>query len=173
MSNNYPPFPPYVSAENNVPPFPTLWPPPIQGLAKAFFTPHMAPTPVATRLPQPDRVSDTVNGFLRIEAAGGALQADAFLFNCNIILHSYANNNQESLAEIIMMQALAKGGNAMGQMITHPSLQRPWFVTYSRVSGLALKQNDPLVAMTRFRGMVTWRIQGQYDPLPNDTDPLQ
>lgn len=171
--SNYPPYPPYVSAENNEPSQATVYPPPAQGLTRAFLVPHMAPTPVATRLPQPERTEDTVNGFLRIEAAGGAIQIDELLFNCNIILHSYANNNQESLAEIIMMRALGKAGNAQGQMIVHPSLQRPWYVLYSRISGLAVKQNDPLVAMTRFRGMITWRVQGQLDPLPNDTDPLQ
>lgn len=171
--SNYPPFPPYVSAENNEPSQATIYPPPIQGLARAFFVSHMAPTPVATRLPQPERTADTVNGFLRIEAAGGAIQVDELLFNCNIILHSYANNNMESLAEIIMMRALGKGGNAQGQMIVHPSLQRPWYVLYSKISGLAVKQSDPLVAMSRFRAMLTWRVQGQLDPLPNDTDPLQ
>jgi len=166
-------YPPYVSAENNENPFATIWAPPIQGLAKAFFTPHMAPTPVATRLPQPDRTSDTVNGFLRIEAAGGSLQPDAYLFNCDITLYSYSPANEESLGELIMMRALAKGGNAAGQAITHPSLQKPWYVTYSRISGLAIKLNDPVVSLAKFRGQVTWRIQGQPDPLPADPDPLQ
>lgn len=170
---NYPPFPPYVSAENNEPSQATIYPPPAQGLARAFLVPHMAPTPVATRLPQPERTADTVNGFLRIEAAGGAIQVDELVFNVNIIIHAYANNNQESLAELILVRALGKAGNAQGQLIVHPSLQRPWSVMYSRISGLGVKQNDPLVAMSRFRGMVTWRVQGQLDPFPSDTDPLQ
>lgn len=173
MPNSYPPYPPYVSAENNQPSQATIYPPPAQGLARAFLVPHMDPTPVATRLPQPERTSDTVNGFLRIEAAGGAIQTDELVFNVNLTLHSYANNNQESLAEIILVRALGKAGNAQGQMIVHPSLQRPWYVMYSRISSLGVRQNDPLVAMSRFVGKITWRVQGQLDPLPNDTDPLQ
>ncbi len=166
-----PPFPPFDTANNNLPWQATIFPPPIQGLAMAFFSPRMAPTPVATRLPQPSRTEDTVNGFLRIEAAGGSIMNDMFMFNCGIILHSYAPNNQESMAEIVLMHAMAHGNNAQGQFITHPSLQRPWYVTYSRIQALGVRQADPLVNLTRFRGMITWRIQGMNDPLPNDTDP--
>ncbi len=168
-----PPFgpPPYFMPGNptNAPPLSTIWPPPIQGLAIAFFTPRMAPTPVATRMPQPGKTEDTVNGFLRIEAAGGSIMNDELMFNCGIILHSYATNNQESLAELVLMHALAHGGNAQGRYIVHPSLERPWFVCYSRIQALGVRSADPLVNLTRFRGMVSWRMQGMNDPLPNDT----
>lgn len=136
----------------------------------AFFTPLMAPVPVATRLPQPGQAADTVNGFLRVEAAGGSVQKDGFLFDVGLILHSYAPNNQESLAELIMMRATAFGGNAQGQMITHPSLQRPWYVTFSRIQGLALRQADPMVNLTRFKALIIWRVQGMVDPQPNDPE---
>jgi hypothetical protein len=164
------PYPPYVSASGNQSFYTTIFPPPIQGLAIAYFTPKLAPTPVATRLPVPSNTADTVNGFLRVEAAGGSVLVDELLFNCGIIIHSYAPNNQESFAEILAMHALAHGGNAQGQLITHPTLQRPWYVTYSRITALAVRQADPLVNMTRFRGMVLWRCQGMADPLPHDTD---
>jgi hypothetical protein len=49
-----------------------IWPPPVQGLAVNYFTPIMAPVPGASRLPQPSKSGDTVNGFLRIEAGGGS-----------------------------------------------------------------------------------------------------
>lgn len=34
------------------------------------------PIPVATRLPQPSKTEDTISGFIRVEAAGGAIQLD-------------------------------------------------------------------------------------------------
>lgn len=176
-ANDRPPVgpPPYVMPGNptGAPPFPTAWPPPIQALARAYLMPLMHPTPVATRLPQPGRTEDTVSGFLRVEAAGGALMADGIMFNCGILLHSYAPNNEESLAEITLMKALAHGGNAMGRFIVHPSLQRPWYVAYSRVNGLGVRQADPLVNLVRFRGLLTWRVPGSCDPLNEPDDAPQ
>ncbi|MEB4212328.1 hypothetical protein [Mycobacterium sp. 94-17] len=170
----YPPAPPYVSAQNNEPAWPTLFPPPVQGLAVAYFGQHMAPTPVATRVPKPGRDQDiaAVSGFLRVQAGGGVLRPDGFLYDVVVHLHAYAPNNQESLAEIIAMRAVAIGGNAQGSMLVHPSLQRPWYITYSRVTSLAVASADPLVAMSHFKASCLWRTQGMEDPLPNDTDPL-
>lgn len=165
-----PPFPPYVSESGNESFYQTIYPPPIQGLAISYFTPRLAPTPVATRLPMPSQTEDVVNGFLRIEAAGGSVMVDELMFNCGIIVHAYAPNNRESFAEILCMHALAHGGNAQGQLITHPSLQRPWYITYSRITALGVRQADPLVNLTRFRGMVMWRCQGMPNPLPHDPD---
>jgi hypothetical protein len=176
-ADELPPFgpPPYVMPGNPTasPPLATIWPPPVQGLAKAYLTPRLTPIPVATRLPQPGKTQDTVNGFIRLEAAGGAIQVDELLFNCGLIIHSYASNDDESQAEINLMTALAHAGNAQGRFIVHPSLQRPWFVTFSKITGLGVRQADPLVNMTRFKGQVTWRIQGQNNPLDQPPDSLQ
>lgn len=170
----YPPYPPYVSAQDNQPSWPTLFPPPIQGLAVAYFGQHMAPTPVATRVPKPGRDQDiaAVSGFLRVQAGGGVLRTDGYLYDAVVHVHAYAPNNQESLAEIICMRAVALGGNAMGQMITHASLDRPWYVTFSTVRSLAVAGGDPLVNMAHFRASCLWRVPGVLDPLPNDYDEL-
>lgn len=164
-----PPYgpPPYAMPGNpdNSPPFPTIYPPPVQGLAVAYLTPRLTPIPVATRLPQPANTADCVNGFVRVEAAGGAVMVNELMFNVGLIIHSYGTYDAESMAEIVCMKALALAGNAQGRFITHPSLQRPWFVTYSRISSLAVKQNDARVPMVRFRASVTWRLQGSHDPI--------
>ena len=76
---------------------------------------------------------------------------DELLLNVGVIVHSYAPNNQESDAEQTLAYALAWGGNAQGSTIIHPSTQRSYFVAYSHISGLAVKQSDPLVNLTRFR----------------------
>ena len=141
-------------------PFTTLLPPPAQGLAVSFFTPLLAPTPVATRLPQPKKIDDTINQFLRVEAAGGP-QYDEYLFQVSIILHAYSTNNEESACEQMLGRALAHGGNAQGSFILHQSTGVEWYVTASQISSQAMKYADPAVALTRFRGMVTWVVAGR------------
>lgn len=146
-------------------PFTTVAPPPAQGLMVAYLTPILSPTPVATRLPQPAKTDDTINNFLRVESAGGSPSGpDQILFDVSIILHAYCTNTQESQGEQLLANALAWAGNAQGLYITHPSTQVRYFVTYSRITGLGVKQADPQVAMTRFRGMVTWTIHGIPQP---------
>ena len=176
-ANENPPYgpPPYDMPGNpdGEPIYPTIYPPPVQALTVAYLTPRIAPVPVATRLPQPERTEDTISGFIRIEAAGGSLRGNDLVFDAGIILHSYAPNNQESQAEINMMRAVAHMGNAQGRYIVHPSLQRPWFVQYSRITALATKRADPLVNLTRFRAMVSWRVKGMLDPINEPRDSLQ
>ena len=142
-------------------PFTTVAPPPAAGLAIAYFTPLMAPTPVATRTPQPSKTEDTINNFLRIEAAGGTPLREQLLFQTSILLHCYCTNNQESAGEQTLGKALAWGGNAQGTWITHPSTGDEYFVAASSITALAEKTADPAVALTRWRGMVTWLIQGK------------
>ena len=142
-------------------PFATVAPPPAQGLMVAYLTPILAPTPVATRLPQPAKTEDTINNFLRVESAGGRPRGDEqILFDMSVILHSYCPNNQESQGEQLLGDALAWAGNAQGTFVTHPSTGVEYFVTYSRITGLSTKHADPQVALTRFRGMVTWTVHG-------------
>lgn len=142
-------------------PFTTVAPPPMQGLAVAYLTPLMSPTPVATRLPVPAKTEDTVNNFLRVEASGGGPLGEQLLFQASVILHAYCTNNNESLGEQMIGTALAWAGNAQGTWITHASTQTDYFVAASSITSLAHKQADPAVALTRFRGMVTWIIQGK------------
>lgn len=139
-----------------------LTPPPAEALAVAYFTPLMSPVPVSTRLPKPGPSADTVNPYVRVEAAGGFLRADEFLYDISIILHSYAPENLETEAEQNMSAALGWGAQAYNTLITANGVD--WWIAHSWVTGAALKQNDPLVNMTRYRAMVTWRIPG--NPVP-------
>lgn len=141
-------------------PFATLLPPPAQALAVSYLTPLMAPTPVATRLPQPKKIDDTINQFLRVEAAGGP-QYNEYMFQVSIILMAYSTNNEESACEQTLNRALAWGGNAQGTWIEHKSTGNQWFIAASTISSLGAKAADPAVALTRFRGMVTWLLQAK------------
>jgi hypothetical protein len=137
----------------------TVRPPPTELLALAYFTPLVAPTPVATRVPKPSNTEDCINGFLRVEAGGGVLRGDGILWDVSCILHAYAPNTQEAMAEQLGEEAVAWGANFTGSSVQMPNGD-VWYCTYARCSGWNLRKADPLVAMTRYRSMVTWRIPG-------------
>ena len=148
-----------------VTPFPITKPGPIESMGKAYYTPLMAPLPVVTRLPQPLPSEETVTEFLRIQSGGGAQRSNWFLWDITLILHSYAPNEDEVLAEENLGTALGWGAGAQGQTITLPS-GKEYYVTYSHASGLVTRQGDPYVDLTRYRGMVMWRIQGEPLAIP-------
>jgi len=127
----------------------------------SFLTPLFSPTPVATRLPQPAKTEDTVNLFIRVESAGGTPAGqDQVLFAASVVLHVYCTNNEESAGEQLMAEVLAQAGNAQGTYVRHQSSETDYFVAYSRIASLGTKLADPQVALTRFRGMVTWTVHG-------------
>jgi hypothetical protein len=142
-----------------------LLPPPTEALAVAYWAPLMAPLPVTTRLPKPELHADSVAPMLRVEAAGGFLRQDEFLYDVSIILHSYAPQSDEADAEINLQYALGWGAQAYGTTVTVKGVD--WFILHSWITGAALKQNDPLVNMPRYRAMVTWRIPGKPIAAPN------
>ena len=148
-----------MTGPNLVRPFATVRPPPTEALAKAYFAPLVAPTPVGTRVPQPNKTADTINGFLRVEAGGGNLRGENLLWDVAVILHAYAPNTQEYMAEQLIGDALTWGANATGYSQAMDNGDN-WYITWSRVSGFATRKADPLVNLTRYRGMVTWRIPG-------------
>ena len=135
-------------------------PPPTEALAVAYFAPLMAPIPVITRVPKPPPSADTVAPLLRVEAAGGFLRQDELLFDISIILHSYAPENTETQAEQNLVTALGYGARGV-KTFTVTTNNVDWYVTHSWVTAAALRQNDPLVNMARYRGMLTWRVPGQ------------
>jgi hypothetical protein len=124
-----------------------------------YFPALVAPTPCGTRVPKPSLTEDTINGFLRLEAGGGVLRPDGILWDVAIILHAYANNTDEAMAEELIGEAVAWGANAQGTVTVMPNGDK-WYCTYSRCTANALRKADPMVAMTRYRAMVTWRVPG-------------
>lgn len=137
-------------------PFATLLPPPTESLAVAYFTPLMTPVPVATRLPEPDKDRDTINGFLRLEAAGGVPAGEEMLWDVRVLIHAYSPD--APTAEDIAIKAVAWGANAQG--VTTRINNRDWYVTYSHAPALPVAQEDPRVLLPRYRAMVNWRING-------------
>jgi len=143
-------------------PFVTIKPPPMAGLMVQYLTPLMAPTPVQTRRPKPSATQDVSypDGFIRVEAGGGTWVArdENYLFDASAIIHAYVDYEHEPQGEDLCSTALAWGGNAQG--LTIPLEGTDWYVTYSRITALATEIVDPMVMLTRYRGMVTWRVPG-------------
>jgi hypothetical protein len=154
-------------------PFPTILPPPMAGLLTNYLKPLLAPVPVSTRRPKPLPGDDVAypNGYLRTEAAGGTWMARSeIFFDASGILHSYVDYENDPLGEDICNRALAWAGNAQGLTIpledTFDGITYDWYVTYSRITALATEHADPLVRLTRYRGMVTWRCAAVALPEP-------
>jgi hypothetical protein len=143
------------------------------GLVVQYLAPLLAPAPVSSRRP-PSQPADDVaypSGYVRVEAAGGVWMARSeIFFDASAILHGYADYEHETLAEDICGRAVAWAGNAQG--LTLPLTDEvtgetfDWYVTYSRIAALATEHADPLVRLTRFRGMVTWRVAAVALPEP-------
>jgi hypothetical protein len=140
-------------------PFPVTQPPPIESLGAAYFSPLMS-IPVVTRNPQPAPNQVSVTEFLRLQSGGGSQRPNWYLWDMTLILHSYAPNPQETLAENNLATAIAWGAAAQGQTITLRNGDA-YYVTYSRASGLSHRLGDPYVDLTRYRGMVMWRVMGK------------
>lgn len=144
-------------------PFTTTKPPPVESLGKAYFTPLMT-IPVVTRKPEPAPNADIITEYLRLESAGGAQQVQAglegYFWRVSIILHSYAPQDSEALAEESIGDALGWGANAKGLTLTTKTGVE-WYVTDSAAPVLGTKLEDPRVQLVRYRGMVTWLVQGR------------
>ena len=132
--------------------WPILKPPKIGQLFRAYLLGPMSPTPIATRLPSPDKDADTVNGFLRLEYGGGS-KPNPFQYDVQCIMHGYSPDQNQ--AEEIANNAVALASAAQGQTVNG------WFVV--GVSGVVVPHQltDPDVILPRFRSSVTWRVVGQ------------
>jgi hypothetical protein len=115
-------------------------------------------------VPKPTDTQDTIAGFLRVEAGGGVLRNDQILWDVGIILHADAPNTQEAMAEQLMQEAIFWGMNAAGTSVVMSNGDQ-WYVTYTRCPGLSTRKADPMVAMTRYRAMIQWRMPGLAVPL--------
>jgi len=131
---------------------PVIEPPDIEFLGIYFLIPHMGSTPIATRMPNPQQQSDTINGFLRVEAGGGNAP-NPFEYNLSLILHSYSPNELE--ASSICRTAYKWARAARGQTISG------YYVSEVCNSVSPHRLGDPnVIGLTRYRAMVTWRIPG-------------
>lgn len=134
---------------------PAILPPDMEWLTQFYLTPLLTPTPVATRLPKPDDKADTVNDFVRVEAAGGN-KVDPLTPNpwweVSAILHCYSPNEVSAMNTantVAAHMASAQGKTLAG-----------WYVV--RVTGTVLphRLTDPMVNLPRYRTMATWCVTG-------------
>lgn len=131
---------------------PVLEPADIEWLGLYYLTPYMGTTPIATRLPNPGQQADTINGFLRLEAAGGACP-NVFEYDMTLLLHGYSPN--EVQASQICRTAYKWAKAATGQSVSG------YYVSRVVNSIPPHRLSDPnVISLTRYRAAVTWRVPG-------------
>ena len=136
---------------------PVLLPPKIEVIARAYLLTHMAPVPIITRLPNPDKQADTVNGVLRVEAGGGT-RPNRFQYDAQCILHGYSPD--EDQANRIVNNAIGLVNAARRQWVSDGTTN--WFIVgVISAAGPPLKRSDPDVILPRYLATVTWRVAGQ------------
>jgi hypothetical protein len=135
---------------------PVLLPPKIEVLARAYLLNAMSPTPIITRLPEPNDTADTVNGVLRVEAGGGG-RVNRFQYDMTCLLHGYSPD--EDQANDIANRAVALASAARGQTISDGTSD--WFVVAVPSVGMPQRRTDPDVILPRYLSAVTWRVAGQ------------
>jgi hypothetical protein len=131
---------------------PVVLPPDIESTAFTYLSAVVTPTPVATRMPNPDLEADTINDFLRIEAAGGN-RANFLEWDASFLMHAYSPD--EMRASALAQKATAYAAGARGQLIDGAYVLR----VINTVAPTRL--TDPNVNLIRYRSMVTWRMPGR------------
>ena len=132
--------------------YPIMVPADIEALAVSYLTDVVAPTPVGTRLPSPAVAADTVNGFLRVESAGGT-KANIAEYDLNLIVHAYSPD--EVAASLLARHAVAALGAAAGLTIDG------WYITTTSNPVTPARLTDPNVSLPRYRALCTWRVVGK------------
>jgi hypothetical protein len=140
--------------------FPLVAPAAIETSGMYYLTPLITPTPVATRLPDDTSNSDTVNGFVRLEAGGG-VKKDILQYNQTLLCHTYVPFEYEVQGEEIATHVIAYMSAATGWTIggTAYVTDVPHATTYQR-------RTDPDVNLLRYLSFVTWTIAGTELPAP-------
>lgn len=129
---------------------PVMPPADIEGLVVQYLAPRLG-LPVGTRLPNPANDADTVDGFCRVEAAGG-IKVNLTQWDLDIIVHGYHPN--EVTAAQITASAVA-----ILEAARHQQFGQYWIGDSDSLVAPA-KQTDPLVNLPRYRSMVSWRVTG-------------
>jgi len=131
---------------------PVVLPPDIEEIAVTYLSGIVSPTPVATRMPNPANQSDTVNDFLRVEAAGGG-RHNYLLWELAFIMHAYSPT--ETAAAALAQKVTAHAAAARGQVVNGFPIQ----AVVSVVAPTRL--SDPNINLIRYRSMVIWRMPGR------------
>jgi hypothetical protein len=133
--------------------FPVITPADIEAMVQFFYTPIMAPTPVATRLPRPADNADTINGFLRVESADSTplLQFRSAAWDMNFLIHAYSPDEIE--ASSIIARAMGEAASAHFKTV-----MGFYIVDVVNVIGGNRLPEPRVPDLMRYRAAVTWRV---------------
>jgi hypothetical protein len=123
-------------------------------MACYFLQPLLTPTRVSTELPDDTNPNDTVNGFVRVEAAGGP-KISLTEYNQTLLLHTYVPHEYEVQGEAIAQTVDAYVSAVGGQVISgYQIVCVPRASAYTRLT-------DPRVNLLRYMSTVTWTVAGK------------
>jgi hypothetical protein len=134
--------------------YPVVTPADIESMALYFLAPKIAPTPVATRLPNDTNPNDTVNGFVRVEAGGG-IKVNLTEYDQAILLHTYMPFEYEPAAAQLAGTVTAYMSAASGLKIGGRYVSEVTHATAIQ------RRSDPAVNLLRYLSFVTWRVAGE------------
>jgi hypothetical protein len=140
--------------------FPVVTPADVEALAQFFYTPIMAPTLVATRLPRPADNADTINGFLRVESADCSplIQFRSAAWDLSFLMHAYSPNEIE--AANIIGKAMAHAASAHFKKVQIDAGPTFHIVDVVNVLGGDRLPEPRVPDLVRYRAAVTWRVSG-------------
>lgn len=135
---------------------PLILPPDGEFLSQYFLSDIVHPTPVATRLPQPDDEKDTVHDFVRVESGGGDKVSPMTpnpWYSVHVLMHTYGRVEMQAADTARLVtghMAAARGQTVAG-----------WYIV--RVTHVVLphRLSDPKVNLLRYRSEVTWVVAGK------------
>lgn len=143
---------------NGAPPpgfiYPVVAPADVEAMALTFLNQYMAPTPVATRMPDDTSPGDTEYGFIRVEAGGG-VKLNYIQYNQTVQVHTYVPNEYEVQGANIANTAIAYMSAATGQTILGH------YITDVPNVSVVQRRTDPRINLLRYMFFVTWTIDGQ------------
>jgi hypothetical protein len=137
-------------------------------IAITFLAPLIAPTPVATRLPDVTDPADQTNGFVRIESGWGSYD-NLVEYSTTFLCHTYVPFEYEIQGAQIASTVVAYMSAAQGVIVNVPG--KDWFIADVPNATSPTRLSDPKVNLLRYMSRVTWTIYAPFPP--RQIQPLQ
>lgn len=129
----------------------------IEFLVQAYLGPLLQPTPVRTKLPSNQSLTELPHGICRIEAGDAVPVASTWgaAWDIPFLTHSYSTNEVE--ASQIDRTAAAYVTSAMGLTVVG------WYIVnvVNFLGGRRLSDPEVPLNIVRYRSACTWRVAGQ------------
>lgn len=129
----------------------------IEFLVQAYLGPKLQPTPVRTKLPSNQTLTELPNGILRIESGDAVPVTSTWgaAWDIPFLMHAYSPDEVE--ASLIDRTAAAYVTSAIGLTVVG------WYIVdvVHFLGGRRLSDPEVPTNIVRYRSACTWRVAGQ------------